>query len=362
MKAANEHEAAGNHVLHLEVGEPGAGAPQAVLDAAHAALDSSALGYTEALGLPELRRAISAHYLKNYQRDVAMERIVVTTGSSGGFMLALLAAFDSGQRIGIGVPYYPAYRNMMIALGLEVVTIETGPESRFQPTPELLERAGHLDGLLICSPANPTGTMLRGSEFDAVVQYCDRHGIRVLSDEIYHGITYGEAAETALRYSANAVVLNGFSKFFCMTGWRLGWMVVPDELSGAVERLAQNLYISAPNISQRAAIAAFECEDELNANVAVYAENRRILLEELPKAGLKDLAPADGAFYIYASVSHLTNDSSDFCRKLLKETGVAITPGIDFDAERGNAYVRISFAGKTVETKETASRLKSWLA
>ncbi len=362
MKAANEREAAGHSVLHLEVGEPGVGTPAGVVAAARVALDEGALGYTEALGLPDLRTAIAQHYGRTYGIEVPAERIVVTTGSSGGFLLALLAAFDSGARIGIGVPYYPAYRNMMVALGLEVVPMATTPETRFQPTPALLAKAGPLDGLLLCSPANPTGTMLLGEEFEAVVSYCEGNGIRLLADEIYHGITYGTPAETSLRFGPHAVVLNGFSKYYCMTGWRLGWMVVPEDMLRPVERLAQNLYISAPNISQRAAIAAFDCTDELEANVASYAKNREVLLRELPRAGLTDLAPADGAFYIYANVSHVTNDSSEFCRRMLAETGVAITPGIDFDSSRGSAYVRISFAGTTDDMTETARRLHAWLA
>ncbi len=361
LKDANEREAAGERVLHMEVGEPGAGAPRAVLAAAARALEEGALGYTEAAGIPELRRAIACHYQDAYGLDVPVERVAVTIGSSGGFMLSLLAAFDPGDRIGLSVPYYPAYANMMRASGLEVVSIVTTLETRFQPTPEQLAMAGPLDGLLLASPANPTGPMLAAKEMAALSAYCADDGIRLISDEIYHGITYGESATSMLAYGGGAIVLNGFSKYFCMTGWRLGWMVIPEDLLRPIERLAQNLYISPPNLSQRAAIAAFGCREELDANVAVYAENRRILLEALPKAGIRDMAPADGAFYIFANVSHLTNDSSEFCHRLLTETGVAITPGIDFDAERGAAYVRISFAGPTEDVKETVRRLRDWL-
>jgi aspartate/methionine/tyrosine aminotransferase len=362
LKAANEREADGTRVMHMEVGEPGAGTPAKVLAAAARALKEDPLGYTEALGLPELRRAIAGHYRDAYGLDVPVERIAVTTGSSGGFLLTLVSAFDAGDRIGLGVPYYPAYTNMVQALDLRAVPIPTTARTGFQPTPELVARAGRLDGLLVASPANPTGSMLNDAELSALSAYCEAEGIRLISDEIYHGITYGAAATSALAHGPNAVVLNGFSKYFCMTGWRLGWMVLPDDLLRPVERIAQNLFVSAPNISQRAAVAAFGCREELDANVAVYAENRRLLLEELPKIGIKDLAPADGAFYIFANVSHLTNDSSDLCKRLLDEAAVAITPGVDFDPERGAAYVRVSFAGSTDDVRETIRRLRNWLA
>lgn len=362
LKAANEREADGTQVMHMEVGEPGARAPGPALAAAARALEEEALGYTEALGLPELRQAIAGHYSDAYGLEVPVERIVVTTGSSGGFLLTLLSAFDAGDRIGLGVPYYPAYTNMVQALGLEPVPIVTTAKTGFQPTPDLAARAGRLDGLLVASPANPTGSMLSDAALAALTTYCGTEGIRLISDEIYHGITYGGPATSALAHSQTAVVLNGFSKYFCMTGWRLGWMVLPDDLRRPVERLAQNLFVSAPNISQRAAVAAIGCREELDANVAVYAENRRMLLDALPEMGIKDMAPADGAFYIFANVSHLTNDSSEFCRRLLDEAAVAITPGVDFDPGRGAAYVRISFAGSTDDVRETIRRLRNWLA
>ena len=362
LKAANEREADGTRVMHMEVGEPGAGTPAKVLAAAARALKEDPLGYTEALGLPELRRAIAGHYRDAYDLAVPEERIAVTTGSSGGFLLTLVSAFDAGDRIGLGVPYYPAYTNMVRALNLEAVPIATTARTHFQPTPELVAQAGRLDGLLVASPANPTGSMLNDAELSALSAYCEAEGIRLISDEIYHGITYGAPAVSALAHGLNAVVLNGFSKYFCMTGWRLGWMVLPDDLLRPVERIAQNLFVSPPNISQRAAVAAFGCREELDANVAVYAENRRLLLDELPEIGIKDLAPADGAFYIFANVSHLTNDSSDWCRRLLDEAAVAITPGVDFDPERGAAYVRISFAGSTDDIREIIRRLRDWLA
>ena len=362
LKAANEREADGTRVMHMEVGEPGAGTPAKVLAAAAQALKEDPLGYTEALGLPELRRAITGYYRDAYGLAVPVERIAVTTGSSGGFLLTLVSAFDAGDRIGLGVPYYPAYRNMLQALDLEAVPILTTAQSGFQPTPEQVARAAPLDGLLVASPANPTGSMLNDAELSALCACCEADGIRLISDEIYHGIIYGEAATSALAHSANAVVLNGFSKYFCMTGWRLGWMVLPDDLLRPVERIAQNLFVSPPNISQRAAVAAFGCGAELDANVAVYAENRRLLLDKLPKIGIKDLAPADGAFYVFANVSHLTNDSAEWCRRVLDEAAVAMTPGVDFDPERGAAYVRVSFAGSTEDVVETIRRLRDWLA
>ena len=365
LKAANERAAAGEDVLHMEVGEPAGGAPGPVAEAARAALsDVGNLGYTEAFGVGPLRRAIAAHYDRAYGVDVDPDRIIATTGSSGGFLLAFLAAFDAGDRVALAAPGYPAYRNIMTALGIEAVILPTGPDTRFQPTPEMLDEASRqagLDGLLIASPANPTGTMLDHDALSGLADYCRDRDIRIISDEVYHGITYGEAAETIVKLDDRAIAVNSFSKYFSMTGWRLGWMVLPPELVRPIERLAQNLYISPPTISQYAAVAAFEAEDELDAKVAGYARNREMLLRELPKAGFDKLAPADGAFYIFADVSSLTNDSSEFCRRMLAETGVAATPGIDFDPERGKAYVRFSFAGAYDDMREAAARLKTWL-
>jgi len=361
LKAANQRAAEGADVLHLEVGEPGAGTPQAILAAAQAALATANLGYTEAFGLPELRRRIARHYIETYGANVSPDRIVLTAGSSAGFVLSFLSAFDPGDRIALGVPCYPAYRNIMQATGIKPVYLRTDASTRYQPTVAMLEAAGPLDGLLIASPANPTGTMIPPAELHAVADYCEKKGIRLISDEIYHGITYGTAAGTVAGRAQGAIVLSGFSKYYCMTGWRLGWAVVPDDLTRAIERLQQNFFISAPNIAQRAALAAFDCEDELQANVAAYAQNRALLLDMLPRAGIRDFAPADGAFYIFANVANLTNDSSDFCRRLLEDTGVAITPGIDFDSEQGHAFVRLSFAGSTATIVEAARRIEKWL-
>lgn len=361
LRAANERAATGADVLHLEVGQPSTGAPNRVIEAARAALGRDVLGYTDALGIPPLRQAIARHYHDLYGVDVDPRRIVVTTGSSGAFILSFLASFDQGARVAITAPGYPAYRNILSALGIEVVEIEVGPATRFQPTPALLDKAGKLDGLIVASPANPTGTMLPAEDLKALADHCAARDIRLVSDEIYHGITYGEAATTALALTDRAVVINSFSKYFSMTGWRLGWMVLPDELVRPVECLAQNLFISPPSLSQVAAVEVFGCRDELEANVKRYAANRAVLLDALPKAGLDRFAPPDGAFYLYVDVGHVTNDSADFCKRLLADTGVAITPGIDFDPSRGSRTLRFSFAGSTETMTEAVRRLGAWL-
>jgi len=361
LRAANERAAAGDDVLHLEVGQPSTPAPSRVLAAAGDALKREALGYTDALGLPALREAIAGHYRERHGVALEAERVVVTTGSSGAFLLGFLAAFEPGDRIAMVSPAYPAYRNILTALDLVPVELPVGPAERYQMTLDLLARdAGTLAGVIVASPANPTGTMLAADALAAIAGYCRSMGVRLVSDEIYHGIVYGKPAATALASTGEAIVVNSFSKYFSMTGWRLGWMVVPKDLLRTVECLAQNLYISPPALSQHAAIAAFESLDELDANVARYKENRDLLQAELPKAGLAQFAPADGAFYLYADVSHLTKDSRDFCQRMLREIGVACTPGIDFDPLRGHRTLRLSFAGTRDTIAEAARRLKSW--
>ncbi|NQW01923.1 MAG: pyridoxal phosphate-dependent aminotransferase [Rhodospirillales bacterium] len=364
MRAANEREAQGEDVLHMEVGQPGTGAPAGVVDAVRAAVGTDKLGYTDAFGLPQLRSAIAAHYQFQYNIDVKPSRIVVTTGSSAGFVLSFLAAFDPGDRVALASPGYPAYRNILSALGVEVVEILTGPDSNFQPTPELLDaeilRTGPVQGLIVASPSNPTGTMVPPEKLKSLIDYCSARHIRFISDEIYHGITYGTVAQTAAAFSRDAVVINSFSKYFSMTGWRLGWMIVPEDLMRSIECLAQNLFISPPTLSQLAGVAAFECRDELDANVRRYAENRKLLLGELPKAGFDRLASADGAFYVYADVGKLTNDSVAFCARMLAETGIAATPGTDFDPSRGHQYVRFSFSGDPEVMAEAMQRLIAW--
>jgi aspartate/methionine/tyrosine aminotransferase len=360
MREANERAASKKAVYHLEVGQPGTGAPDGVLEAARQAIDDSRLGYTEALGIPELRHAIAQHYRDYYGVSVSPGRVVVTTGSSGGFVLAFLAAFDVGDRVALASPGYPCYRNILTALGVEPVCLQTEASDRFQPTPDLLDtvrRNGPLDGLIVASPSNPTGTMLQRAALQDLADYCTLHGIRLISDEIYHGITYEWRADTALDFSESVIVINSFSKYFSMTGWRVGWMVVPEDIGRAVECLSQNLFISAPTLSQLAAVAAFDCQDVNDRRVESYRASRDLLLRSLPSAGFEKLAPADGAFYIYADVGGLTNDSEAFCRKILAETGVALTPGLDFDPERGNRFIRFSYAETPATVMHAASLL-----
>lgn len=351
---------AAGRAVHLEIGQPGEGAPAAVLDAAARALREDRLGYTETFGLPRLRERIAAHYRAAHGVDVPAERVVVTTGSSGAFILAFIAAFDPGDRVAIADPGYPAYRNILSALGIEVVGIPAEAGERYQPTIARLEAAGRLDGLVVASPANPTGTMLGAAELSALGEWCARRGVRLVSDEIYHGIVYGDPATTAAGLAPDAIVVNSFSKYFAMTGWRLGWMVVPPDLLRPVEVLAQNFFISPPSLPQHAAIAAFDCVAELDARVARYRANRDLLLRELPRAGFTGFAPADGAFYLYCDVGHMTNDSAEFCRRMLDEAGVAATPGTDFDPGRGARHVRFSFAGSAGDMAEACERLRRW--
>jgi len=359
---ANRRAAAGGDIIHLELGQPSTPAPQPVLEAARAALDREVLGYTDACGLPALRQAIAAHYRDRYGVTVDPARVIATTGSSAGFILSFLAAFDPGDRVALASPAYPAYRNILLALDLVPVELPVGPESRYQVTVEILRahQEDGIDGLVLASPANPTGSMLPSEELASVARYCEKSGIRLISDEIYHGVTYGMTAASAAASSDEAIIISGFSKYFSMTGWRIGWMVAPQPMLRAVECLAQSLYISAPSLSQHAALAAFGARAELDANVARYAANRDLLLAELPKAGIERFAPPDGAFYLYADVSPLTNDSEEFCRRMLKEIGVAATPGVDFDRARGHATLRLCFAGATEEIEEAARRLKNW--
>jgi aspartate/methionine/tyrosine aminotransferase len=361
LRAATLREARGGDVIHLEVGQPGSPAPRAVRDAARHALECAPIGYTDALGILPLRQAIATHYRARYGVPVEPDEVVVTTGSSAAFLLAFLAAFEPGERVGLAVPGYPAYRNILGTLGIEAVPIEVGENSHYQPTPERVADAGRLDGLVVASPANPTGTMIGADDLSRLVAHCRERQIRLVSDEIYHGITYETAAATARAYGRETIVVNSFSKYYCMTGWRLGWMLVPPDLARSVDCLAQNFYISPPALSQLAAIPAFACRDELDRHVARYRVNRDLLIEALAAAGLVRLAPADGAFYLYADVSSLTDDSEDWCRRLLAATGVAITPGRDFDPIHGDGWVRLSFAGSTEQIAEAARRLSDWL-
>lgn len=364
LREAHRIDAGGGDVCHMEVGQPVFSAPGAVLEAAHKALDSGVLGYTEATGMPELRTRIAAHYRSAYAIEVAPERIIVTPGSSGGFILAFLALFDAGDRLALPSPGYPAYRNILKALGIDIAWLQTHAADRWAPTAQDLSAADDispLSGFLIASPGNPTGTVIEPERLAQLCATARTRGIWMISDEIYHGLTYGAAADTALRYDPDAIVINSFSKYFCMTGWRIGWMVVPQKLVRTMERLAQNLFICAPAISQAAAIAAFDAIDELEANKAVYGRNREMLLERLPQIGIDDFLPVDGAFYLYADISRHTNDSQDFTSRLLREGGVAATPGRDFDPVNGHRYMRLSFAGSNASISEAIDRLEAFL-
>lgn len=362
MRAAAARDASAkgpsDRAVHLEVGQPGTPAPALVREAAKRALDSEKLGYTLALGIPELRQAIARHYRDMHGLALDWERVCVTVGSSGAFLLAFLAAFDAGDRVALADPGYPAYRNILKALDCVPVGLAAEARTRFQPTPEALD--GTLAGLIVASPANPTGSMLAPGALEALVRGCRAKGIRLVSDEIYHGIVYEGRAETALAHGDDMFVVNSFSKYFSMTGWRLGWLIVPPGMVRAVERLAQNLFISPPTLAQHAAVAAFGARAELEGHVRNYRANRDYLLGELPKAGFRDFAPPDGAFYLYCDVGHMTNDSAEFCKRMLDEAGVAATPGKDFDPARGHRTMRFSFAGTMDDMREAASRLRAW--
>lgn len=360
-------EAAGRHIIHMEVGQPGAPAPKPVLDAARRVLETGRLGYTEALGIRPLRQAIAELYARDYGSDVSADRVAVAAGSSGAFCLAFLAAFDVGARVALPTPGYPAYRNLLGALGIEAVEIETTAETRWALTPAMLERAHaekRLDGVLIASPANPTGTMYSPAALQALIAAADDLGLAFISDEIYHGLVYQGEQATALAFSDKAIVVNSFSKYYCMTGWRVGWAILPETLVRPVDRLAQNLFLSNNELAQRAAVAALspEAKPELDAVRAGYAQNRQRLITALPRLGFDDLLPVDGAFYVYASVRRFSNDSADFARRMLHEAGIAATPGLDFDSRRGHGFIRFSFAGSAADIDRAVNRLESWLS
>ncbi|MEG6509319.1 aminotransferase class I/II-fold pyridoxal phosphate-dependent enzyme [Methyloligella sp. 2.7D] len=363
MSAAAKAEAEGADIIHMEVGQPATPAPKAARERAADALAGDKLGYTLALGLPALRERIAAFYKERYGLSLSPERVIVTSGSSAGFLLAFLALLEAGDGFGLPSPGYPCYRNILRAIGGRPVEIETSDAGRWMPTLADVESlAGQgARGLLVASPNNPTGTMCEGGTLADIARDCDRRGLWLISDEIYHGLEYDRAPETALAASDEAIVVNSFSKYFSMTGWRVGWLVVPERLVRPIERLTQNLYISTPTISQHAALGAFDGIEELEAIKAGYAKNRTLLLNALPRAGFDKILPADGAFYLYADVGDLTDDAAGFCRRMLSEAGVATTPGIDFDPVRGNRFVRFSYAGSEAEMAEAAKRLADWL-
>ncbi|MGB6436552.1 MAG: aminotransferase class I/II-fold pyridoxal phosphate-dependent enzyme [Bradyrhizobium sp.] len=364
MAAAARIEAAGGHVIHMEVGQPAASAPKTAILAAHAALDSGRIDYTAALGTPSLRERIARHYRDSYGFAVDPGRIVVTTGSSAAFILAFLAMFEPGDRVGVTVPGYPPYRHILTALGCEPVLIETSSETRHALTGEALlaaHRKAPLKGVLVASPANPTGTMMPRDALSSLIAAAESAGIRFISDEIYHGLDYAFPAVTAAELSADALVINSFSKYFCMTGWRIGWMLVPEPLVRPIERLQQNLAISVPTLSQIAAEAAFDGFAEMEEIKRGYLENRRILIEGLPRAGLTKFLPADGAFYLYADVSDFTSDSFEFAGLMLEKAHVAATPGVDFDPVHGRRFIRFSYARSAQEMREAVERIARWL-
>jgi aspartate/methionine/tyrosine aminotransferase len=364
MAAAARIEAAGGQVIHMEVGQPAAPAPSSAIAAARAALASGRLGYTETMGIPSLRTRIARHYEEKYGVPVDPARIVVTTGSSAGFILAFLALFEPGDRVAIAVPGYPPYRHVLTALGCEPAAIRTTEATRWAITPETLiaeHRRAPLKGVLVASPANPTGTMMTAAALRDLIAAAEGEGIRFISDEIYHGLDYAFAAETAARLSDDVVILNSFSKYFCMTGWRVGWMLLPEALVRAVDRLQGNLAISVPTLSQIAAEAAFDGYAEMEAVKHGYEENRRILVEGLPKAGLDKFLPVDGAFYLYADVSRFSSDSFEFAKRMLEETHVATTPGVDFDPVDGRHFIRFCYAGAAAEMHEAVRRIGKWL-
>src|SRR6185437_14198352 len=364
MSAAERIDVAGGHVIHMEVGQPSAPAPKTAIAAAHRALERGRIDYTSALGIASLRERVARHYRDHYRCNVDPARIVVTTGSSGAFILAFLAMFEPGDRVAVTVPGYPPYRHILTALGCEPVLIQTSGDTRHALTGEALlavHRKTPLKGVLVGSPANPTGTMMSREALTALIAAAEGAGIRFISDEIYHGLDYAFPAVTAAELSPHALVINSFSKYFCMTGWRVGWMVVPEPLVRPIERLQQNLAISVPTLSQIAAEAAFDGTEEMEAIKRGYVENRRILIEGLPKAGLTDFLPADGAFYLYADVSRFTSDSFDFAKRMLEQAHVAATPGVDFDPVHGKSFVRFSYARSAEDMAEAVTRIARWL-
>lgn len=365
MREAGEMAARGQETFLMCVGQPSVGAPERVRKAAVSAMERSVLGYTDSFGLLPLRQRISQYYKDRHGVDVPVERIAVTTGSSGAFLLAFLAAHDAGDRVAIARPGYPPYTSIQKALGLETVHVDVDERTGFHITAEHLDdlaaAPGGLQGVMVASPGNPTGSMLAPEQLKALLLKAESLGIRVVSDEIYHGITFGKTEATALRYTDEAIVINSFSKYFCLTGWRLGWMVLPPALVERVYALAQSFFISPPTISQEAAIAAFDCIDEYDAIVAGYARNRALLLDALPKMGITRFAPPDGAFYVYADMSSFTNDTAVFCRRILHETGVATTPGMDFDTLNGHSFMRLSFARHEDEMARAIERLGNML-
>ena len=363
LRNVNEKIAKGADIIRLEAGQPCFGAPQAALDyAAQCLIDNPVQGYTDALGMLPLRQRIAAYYQDYYGVRVSAEQISITSGSSPGFIMSFLSAFDAGEKIALCTPTYAAYKNIVKSMDLSIVEIETNADTNFQPTLELLKNAPQkFDGIIINSPSNPTGTIIDEAELEKICRWCDEQGIRIISDEAYHRITYGKKAETALKFSSNVIVMNTFSKFFAMTGWRLGWVVSPPDMMERMKKLAESLFVAPPTISQHVAYKIFDHLDELDGYVASYKENHDILRDMLPDAGLTKLSKGDGAFYFYVDVSDYTDNSEDFCRRLVEEAGVSATAGLDFDCKRGHQFIRMSYAGSAKNMREACQRIKNWL-
>jgi aspartate/methionine/tyrosine aminotransferase len=360
MEAARRAEEAGRHIIHMEVGQPGTGAPKAALDRLKGDLDGGSLGYTVALGVPELRQRIARLYGDWHNVDMDPDRVVVTAGASGAFLLAFTALFDTGERVGLGAPCYPSYRQILKSFDVQAIDVPTKLENGFQPVPS--DVADHdLNGLIVASPANPTGTMLSKGELAALSDACNARNAAFISDEIYHGLDFGKQSATAAAVTDQVYVINSFSKYFSMTGWRVGWMIVPPDHVRTVERIAQNQFICANHAAQRLALYAMDCDEELQANIAVYAENRRLMLAELPKAGFERFASPDGAFYVYADVSEFTEDSRAFASEILEQAGVAVTPGLDFDPKEGHKWLRFSYARSTDDIRMGLTRLATFM-
>jgi aspartate/methionine/tyrosine aminotransferase len=359
-RLAHQLKSEGRSILHMEFGQPSTGAPRAAIEAAHKVLDTDGMGYWES---PALRTRIARHYAEAYGLEIDPDRVIMTCGASPALVLALASSFAAGDRVALARPGYVAYRNTLKALHMVPIEIPCGSESRFQLT------AAHLAaldpapaGVIIASPANPTGTIIEAPELAAIAQVCRERCIRIISDEIYHGLSYVEPARSMLEFAPGALVVNSFSKYFSMVGWRLGWLLAPDEHRHRARAFVGNLFLTAPSLSQHAGLAAMDAREELEGHVAVYRRNRALLLEALPSLGLGAIAPPDGAFYIYADVGHLTNDSLAFCKQLLRDTGVATAPGVDFDPVEGRHFIRLSFAVSTPEVEEALNRLRPWFA
>lgn len=364
LRAVNERCAAGEDIIHLEAGQPSFGAPQAALDQAlEIVKNNPCMGYTEALGLPALREKIAAWYKTRYDLDIEAARIAVTLGASGGFLLAFLSAFDAGDKVALACPGYPAYRNILMALDIEPVEIATTLETGYQPTAAHLQNLGtDIDGLIIASPSNPAGTIIPPEELKRLADYCNENGIRMIADEIYHGVTYGAETQSLLKYTDNAVIVNSFSKYFAMTGWRLGWLVMPEDLAPRIKALAESMFIAPATLSQYVALETMNHSETLDGYVESYRENLEILERELPAMGLDKYVPSKGAFYLYIDIGDFTNDAEAFCRRMLDEAGVACTPGVDFDPQRGHQTMRLSFVGDKKCIEIACERMKAWLS